>query len=264
MAEISVIMSVYNDSAYLKKAIDSILNQTFVNFEFIICDDCSSDESLTILKEYEKKDKRIKVLHNIENLGLAASLNRCLEVASAPYIARMDSDDISMPERLETEHDFLVKHQNYDVVGSKCKVIDENGNIYKEFLIHNGEITMLDALKKVSIIHPTVMMRKRAVLEVNGYTVNALTNRAEDYDLWCKLLSNNYKIYNLDIPLLYYREGLGGMKKRKYKFRIQEAKLKYHWMKKHHAPKTAYLYSLKPLLVGLIPLKMMVLYKRIK
>lgn len=262
MAEISVIMSVYNDKVYLQKAIDSILNQTFSDFEFIICNDCSTDGSLDILKSYEEKDKRIKLIDNTENLGLAASLNKCLKIATAPYIARMDSDDISMPKRLETEYDFLEKHHEYDVVGTKCKIIDEEGNVYKDFLIHKGEVTLLDALKKVSIVHPTAMMRKSVVLEVNGYTDNELTNRAEDYDLWCKLLSNSHKIYNIDIPLLYYREGLSGIKKRKYRFRIQEAKLKYQWMKKKHAPKVTYLYSLKPLIVGLIPSKIMALYKR--
>ncbi|MCR0263917.1 glycosyltransferase [[Clostridium] innocuum] len=260
MAEISVIMSVYNDAVYLQSAIDSILSQTFTDFEFIVCNDCSTDCSLKILEGY--KDRRIKIIQNTENMGLAASLNKCIKISSAPYIARMDSDDISMPDRLKTEYDFLKEHSEYDVVGSKCNVIDENGNVYKEFLIHNAEVTLLDALKKVCVIHPTVLMRRRPVEEVGGYTVSELTSRAEDYDLWCKLLSNNHRIFNLDKTLLCYREGLSGIKKRKYKYRIQEAKLKYHWMKREGAPKSAYLFILKPLLIGMIPLKLMSIYKR--
>ena len=191
--EISVIMSVYNDEKYIAKAIDSILAQSFSNFELIICDDYSTDRSSNIIEKYVKQDNRIVFFKNEKNLGLATSLNRCIERAK-------DNSDIV-------------------VVGCKCQCIDENDEIYKDFQIHSGSVSFYDAIKKVQIVHPTVMMRKEALLSVDGYTVNNLTLRAEDYDLWCKMTKKGYKIFNLDTILLLYREGLQGMKKRKYKFR---------------------------------------------
>lgn len=262
MVMISVIMSVYNDAKYLEKSIQSILSQTFEDFEFIICNDCSTDSSLSIIQKFQKLDSRIKVINNSTNLGLAASLNECIQMASGQYIARMDSDDISYINRLEVEYNFLLEHKEYAVVGSKSITINENDEPCKEFMIHPFEVCLSDAIKKTQIIHPTVLMKKDALLAVNGYTVNQLTQRAEDYDLWCKLLSNKFKIYNLDIPLLYYRESFFSIKKRKYKYRLQEAKLKFYWMKKENVSIRYYLYALKPLIVGLIPMRIMNIYKR--
>lgn len=176
----------------------------------------------------------------------------------------MDSDDISLPNRFEVEYNYLEDNSDIVVVGCKCQCIDENDEIYKDFQIHSGSVSFYDAIKKVQIVHPTVMMRKEALLSVDGYTVNNLTLRAEDYDLWCKMTKKGYKIFNLDTILLLYREGLQGMKKRKYKFRIQEAKLKYMWMKNEKVPFSIYLYAVKPLIVGLIPSSLMKIYKGVR
>ena len=260
---ISVIMSVYNDSKYLEKSIESILNQTYNDFEFIICNDCSSDDSLSIIEKYAMLDKRIVIINNQDNLGLATSLNKCLDIAKGEFIARMDSDDISLPNRFKEELDFLKTHSEIAVVGCKCNVIDDLGEKRKEFLIHEGEVTLLDAIKKTQIIHPTVMMRKSALLKVSGYTVDEKTQRAEDYDLWCKLLEKGYKIFNIDRILFLYREGISGIKKRKYRYRIQEYQLKKYWMKKKKVPIITYLYAIKPHFVGCIPTVLMNMYKRI-
>ena len=186
--EISVIMSVYNDEKYIAKAIDSILTQSFSNFELIICDDYSTDRSSNIIEKYVKQDNRIVFFKNEKNLGLATSLNRCIERAKGKYIARMDSDDISLPNRFEVEYNYLEDNSDIVVVGCKCQCIDENDEIYKDFQIHSGSVSFYDAIKKVQIVHPTVMMRKEALLSVDGYTVNNLTLRAEDYDLWLSLI----------------------------------------------------------------------------
>lgn len=173
--EISVIMSVYNDEKYIAKAIDSILTQSFSNFELIICDDYSTDRSSNIIEKYVKQDNRIVFFKNEKNLGLATSLNRCIERAKGKYIARMDSDDISLPNRFEVEYNYLEDNSDIVVVGCKCQCIDENDEIYKDFQIHSGSVSFYDAIKKVQIVHPTVMMRKEALLSVDGYTVNNLT-----------------------------------------------------------------------------------------
>lgn len=111
--EISVIMGVYNLSPRYKEAIKSILDQTFSNFEFIICDDKSTDNTLQVLKEIAKKDNRIKIISNKQNMGLGASLNHCLKFARGKYIARMDDDDFSNKDRFQIEFDFLEKHPEY-------------------------------------------------------------------------------------------------------------------------------------------------------
>ena len=121
---ISVLMSVYNGAATLEKAIDSVLNQTYRDLEFIICDDASTDETWGILQRYEKLDKRVLCFQNRENIGLGASLNRCLEKSSGKYIARQDADDISDPDRLEKTISFLVSGPA-PYVGCGVRVFDE-------------------------------------------------------------------------------------------------------------------------------------------
>ena len=125
---ISVIMGVYNDSIFLEEAIQSILNQTFSDFEFIICNDCSTESKVEdILKKYAKIDNRIIIINNQVNSGLAKSLNKCLSIAKGKYIARMDSDDRSLPNRFEVEKNLLDNHKSVAVCGSQTFYIKNEG-----------------------------------------------------------------------------------------------------------------------------------------
>ena len=133
--KVSVIMSVYNGEKYLKEAINSILNQTFKDYEFIIVNDASTDKSIKILEEYAKKDNRIGLIHNEKNIGLTRSLNKAIKSANGAYIARQDADDISLPPRLEEEVNFLDKHPTVGLVGSYAWMIDEKGKILSDFKI---------------------------------------------------------------------------------------------------------------------------------
>ena len=129
-------MPVYNAEKYLVESIESILNQSLKNFEFIIINDGSKDKSLGIIKKYAKKDKRIILLNNSRNLGLQKTLNKGLEVARGKYVARMDADDISLPKRLEIQFNYMEDHLEIFLVGSSAIVIDGNGNrlgIFKKF-----------------------------------------------------------------------------------------------------------------------------------
>lgn len=254
---ISVIMGVYNDEKFLSDAIESVLSQTFQEFEFIICNDCSTDESLPIIKKYMEKDERIILLNNNKNLGLAYSLNQCLEVARGVYIARMDSDDICFPDRLEKELSYMQSHPLCDVLGTSALIIDNQNNVVREFKKFKLELNLRDCLRESSLIHPSVMMKKSAINSVQGYSVNSLTKRAEDYDLWCKLVSNGFVLNNINEILLYYREDLSGLKKRKYKYRIQEFKIKFYWNKKQKYLIVNLPYIVKPLIVGLLPKKLL-------
>lgn len=260
---ISVIMGVYNDSIFLEEAIQSILNQTFSDFEFIICNDCSTESKVEdILKKYAKIDNRIIIINNQVNSGLAKSLNKCLSIAKGKYIARMDSDDRSLPNRFEVEKNFLDNHKSVAVCGSQTFYINNEGVRYKKSEIDKPIIIDFDyAVKKSCLIHPTVMMRKSALNQVNGYTVNENTLRAEDYDLWCKLTYCGYKLINLPDILFEYREDLSAFKKRKYKYRIQECRIKYYWLNKSKLSIFKYFYAIRPLIIGLIP---SIIMKKIK
>lgn len=155
---VSIIMGAYNCEATIDKCVESILQQTYKNWQFIICDDFSSDNTFDILKKYEGKDSRIIILHNECNKRLAASLNNCLKVAKGKYIARMDADDESLPQRLEHQIEFLETHPEYDVVGCNRIVFDNNGN---RGIRKCEEFPVKELLiKDTPFAHPTIVMRK--------------------------------------------------------------------------------------------------------
>lgn len=195
---VSVVMPIYNADAYLRKAIESILAQSFRDFELIVIDDGSTDTSLEIIKSYF--DKRIRLIKKQNNSGIIDSLNKGIRVASGKYIARMDADDISLPNRLKLQIDFLEINSNHALVGTTIEAIDNNGNSIDVY----PEPTEDDDLKKGLLVrnvfaHGSTMMRTEIVRKVGGYTSFAL--HAEDYDLWTKI-ARSHKIANL-VDLLY-------------------------------------------------------------
>ena len=258
---ISVIMGVYNGERFLREAVESVLSQTFGDFEFIICNDCSVDSSAEILKEMAEKDLRIVLLENKKNMGLAATLNNCLKVAKGEFIARMDCDDRSLPTRFERQVKWLKENPDICAMGSGVQFIDDNGTVYGEKQIKSVErFGIADVVKYSQLVHPSVMMRKDKLLAVNGYSSNTLTTRAEDYDLWCKLCETGETVGNIPEILFQYREDENNIVRRKYKYRVQEFRLKWYWIRRAKRPVSQLLYAIKPLLVGLIPLK---LYKKL-
>lgn len=203
---ISVIMSVYNEkSIYVEKAIDSILNQTYSDLEIVIVLDSPDNETLLkILKEYTHKDARVKLLINDKNIGLAMSLNRAIEVAHGEYLARMDADDISKPERLERELEYLINN-GLDVVSCVADKIDENGNFWGEIKPFNNRPEVIKDLLEIQnvIIHPTVLMRTDIIKSVGGYRNFP---SCQDYDLWLRLITTNYKIGIINENLFQFRK----------------------------------------------------------
>lgn len=250
--KVSVIMASYNGEKYISDAIQSLLDQTFQDWELVVCDDCSTDNTYQILKGYaEKYPDKFQVLHNEKNLRLAASLNRCIEYTRGEYIARMDDDDVSLPERFAKEVAYLDTHPDVSFVSANIKLFDEDGiwGIRK----CSVELNPRNIYRYHPIVHPTVMIRKKDLVEVGGYTVSALTSRTEDYDLWCKLMHANKKAYNLDEIVLNYRENRTSMKKRKFQFRVDACKLALHWRKKLGLPVSENYYAYKHILHGLVP-----------
>lgn len=264
MPKVSVIMGVYNigDANYLKQAINSILIQTFDDFEFIICDDGSTDKTASITKKLIRDDKRCIFIQNNKNVGLAQTLNNCLSIAKGEYIARMDADDISLKDRFMKQVRFLDENPNVAVVGTQAYFIDSQNKRFKEFR-RKEKVSLIDTVKNSNIIHPSAMIRKNILDEVSNYSTNKLTSRAEDYDLWCKIAYKGYEINNLNEFLFEYREDENAYKKRKYIHRIEEYKLKKFWIKKCFCNKALLIYAYKPLIVGLIP-KFIMVKRKIK
>ncbi|MBI6077503.1 glycosyltransferase [Clostridium perfringens] len=201
---ISIIMSTYNESKVeLNKAIESILNQSYTNYEFIIIlDNPKNDMIKKILNEYSKKDDRIKLHFNDENIGLANSLNLAIKMSSGEYIARMDADDIAFEDRLEKEINFL-ESNNLDMVSTNRIDIDENDLIISK----KSNLPKLEKINRLLplgnfITHPTVLIKRSVIESLNGYRNFP---SSQDYDLWLRVLSKNYKIGILDEELLFYR-----------------------------------------------------------
>lgn len=202
---VSIIMSCFNETEKeLSESIDSILSQTLQDFEFIIVDDNpANDEIKKILLSY-KKDKRIKLIFNDKNLGLARSLNKAIEIATGEYIARMDADDISLPERIEKQICYLETHNDCSMVATNRDDINENSEVIKEKAAIIVSDKLLPIITKYGsiITHPSVMIRTKLLKALGGYRDFP---SAQDYDLWLRLLSSKQKIHIMPEVLLRYR-----------------------------------------------------------
>ncbi len=205
MPKISVIMPAYNAEKYIKEAVDSILNQTYGDFELIVINDCSKDRTKDILLSYT--DRRIVYLENEKNLGVAGTLNHGLSAAQGEYIARMDSDDIALPQRFEKQLAYLENHPQTVMCGSKITVFYDTG---EESLCHypaeDGRIKAA-LLFSSPFAHPSVMIR-RQVLDLHQLHYEEAFEKVEDYRLWTRLAEFG-QLYNLPEPLLRYRKHPG-------------------------------------------------------
>lgn len=252
---ISVIMGVYNqwNVEELHASVVSILNQSFRNLEFIIYDDGSDSEVAKVIKELAQLDKRIVVIGRSENHGLAFSLNSCIHVAKGKYIARMDADDISHRERLAVQYDFLEKHPEYAWCGCNAMVFDESGIWGSRNMPEEPE--KRDYLKYSPFIHPSVMYRSEIFKkEREVYLVSEKTLRCEDYELFMRLQKRGLRGYNIQRALFWYRENRQSFQKRKFSFRINEAKIRCRNFKELGIMfPVGWFYCLRPIIGGLMP-----------
>lgn len=198
---ISVVMPVYNGGKYLQEAIESILNQTEGDFEFIIINDGSTDDSAALIDKYRELDSRIKVITQ-ENKGLISSLNTGIDEAKGKYIARMDADDVSLPERFRIQLECMEKNPKIGACGSWAKVFGEGKNHLIKHPLSTKELKP-KLLFSVCFAHPTVMLRKNVLLQHNlRYSLSA--EGVEDYELWTRLI-NVTEFANIQKILLKYR-----------------------------------------------------------
>jgi len=203
--KVSIIMPVYNAEKFLDEAINSLLNQSLEDFELIIIDDQSTDHSLSIIRKYKKKDKRIVFLRNKQNLGCVNTRNKGLKIAKGKYIAVMDSDDVSLKDRLEKQVKYLDKHPDIYLIGGSAIVIDEQDTRLGVFLKQDNPIRIGKKLRDFNcIIHPSVMYRNTGEFFYREKFIIS-----DDYDFLLRVLSSNRKISNLNEFLVKYRLNQG-------------------------------------------------------
>lgn len=201
---ISVILPVYNAQLYLEEAIESILNQTYKNFELIVINDGSNDSSLNIINEFMMKDNRI-ILIDRENKGLVYTLNEAINLSKGKYIARMDADDISLPNRFEKQIELL-ENTKIDICGCHYLLVDEENNINGLNLIPTShEMCFLSLASKVPFAHPSVMIRKEFLVKNNLKYGQSDYKIAEDLDLWIRMYKNGANFGNVNDILFKYR-----------------------------------------------------------
>jgi glycosyltransferase involved in cell wall biosynthesis len=199
---VSVLMSVFNGQAFLSEAIESILRQTFRDFEFVIIDDGSTDDTSEILSAYANRDARVLVFHH-DNKGRAESLNIGMSFAKGQYIARMDADDIALRDRLQEQYDFMQCHPEVGLLSGAYERISSDGQLLDIVRppLRDDQIRLM-MLRTSAMCHPAVMMRKEIALLAGGYRASLLD--ADDYDLWLRM-SEHTQMANLENTILRYR-----------------------------------------------------------
>lgn len=248
---VSVIMGVYNCAPTLPDAIESILAQSMTDWEFIICDDGSTDQSWQIATEYSKRDERIVLLQNAQNLGLNETLNKCLAAARGKYIARMDGDDRCPADRFEAELCFLRDHPDYALVSGWMECYDARGTYG---VIQYREMPQYaDLVRGSQFCHAGSMLRADVLAMLGGYRSTSDTERVEDYDLWVRLYAAGYKGYNLQRVVYSMCDDRNAFRRRKLKYRINESKVSYRVYRDCHLPLGMIRYTVIPICKVLIP-----------
>lgn len=250
--EVSIVMGVHNckNSEWLLRSVNSIIAQTYADWELLIVDDGSTDNTFEILQEIKKLDARIKIERYAENKGLAFALNYGIGLAKGKYIARMDDDDISREDRLEKQIAYLEAHEEIDFLGSIARVFNDNG-VWGVLRMPEAP-TKNDFLWNIPFIHPTMVFRKN-IFNAVQYSTDASNRRCEDYTLMMDLYSKGYQGHNLQDTLLDYYVENGAKKYRPMKDRVSEAIVRYRGYKKNGILLKGVPYILKPIILGLIP-----------
>lgn len=246
-------MGVYNCAPTLAEAIDSIFLQTYKDWKLIICDDGSTDDTYSVADSYRKNcPEKVILIKNEKNMGLNYTLNRCLKFAEGKYIARMDGDDISLPERFEKELAAFDAEPDLDVVSCAMIYFDEQG----EYL---SAVPLPEYPGPEMLVHGTVhchapsMIRNDVMQSVCGYTVSDRLLRVEDWHLWLKIYAAGGRGRNLQDVFYKMRDDRNAAKRRRFRFRLNEAHVSIMAVREFDLPKWKYLFALRPIMVGLLP-----------
>lgn len=245
-------MGIYNCADTLPEAVESILAQTFSDWELILCDDGSSDGTFRVAEEYRKRyPEQIILLRNERNMGLNHTLNRCLERAEGEYIARMDGDDVSLPERLKQETAFLDENPDYAIVSSPMIYFDERGEWGRGTACERPQ--PMDFAAGTPFCHAPCMVRRQALQAVGGYSTDRRTLRAEDYHLWFRLYAAGYRGYNLQTPYYKMRDDENACRRRRFRYALNEAYVRLAGYRMLGLPLRVYPWAARPILVALLP-----------
>lgn len=256
---ISVLMGIYNCAGTLPDAIDCILAQTVTDWELILCDDGSQDDTYAVAEGYRRRyPDKIVLLKNEKNMGLNYTLNHCLSHAKGELIARMDGDDLCAPTRFEKELAALEQHPDMAVVSTAMSFFDETGTWGRNHPVPFPQKE--NFLGGTPFCHAPCMARRAAICQVGGYTDDPKFLRVEDFDLWVKLYAAGFKGMNLDEPLYQMRDDRNAFSRRKFRYRINEARVICKAVRLLNLPIRNYVRALRPIAVGLLP---MGLYKRL-
>lgn len=259
--KVSLIMSVYNGEAFLEETINSVLKQTFADFEFVIVNDGSTDKSLEIINQFIAKDSRVKVVNNVKNIGLTKSLNIGIQHSIGEYIARLDAGDFSYPQRFEEQVKFLDQNQDVGLVGSWAYVVDESRNKLKElkYPLNDKEIKK-SLIKYNPFVHSSIMFRKSVVSQIEFYNTDYFY--AQDYELYFRLWPYT-QFANIPSFLVEYRRYSESITSTKNKEQVLFAnKSRKYAIEKGYYKKYNYVYIFKNYLVSLIPTRLKFFIKK--
>jgi glycosyltransferase involved in cell wall biosynthesis len=252
MEKVSVIMGAYRpDPVMLKKAVESILAQTYGNLEFLICDDGSNDGTWDILQRLAANDGRVRLLRHQDNRGLAAALNTCIAQAEGAFVARQDADDISHPARLQKQLDYLREHPDLAYAGCNLNYYDSGGvwgaRRYPAYPQKR------DFLFSMPFMHGSMVFRREALESSGGYLSSRRTRLTEDYELLMRMYAQGLCGGNVQQNLYTYLEDEAARNRRTYRFRVDDAVIRAKGFYRLGLLPKGLPYVMKPLVVGLLP-----------
>lgn len=248
---VTVLMGVFNGLPHLAGAIESILAQSFADFEFLIIDDASTDGSVDVIAEYARRDARVRVILNQENQGLGAVLNRGVQEARGTLVARMDADDRSVPHRLERQVAFLESHPDVDIVGSYALDVTASGEPVRERRVPTEHSRIVAVIWSCPLIHPTVMYRRDKIIRAGSYLPTL--RRRQDYDLWFRCVRDGLVFANIPEPLVHYLYSEETLRRNNLKTAWSQVKLGLKGCRMINAPMAAYVATSWPLFEALVP-----------
>lgn len=262
---ISIIMGIYYkkaDLTFLKRAIESILYQTHENLELIICERDSTSEAKEYISNISVQDKRVILIDGSNTQSFSEQLNLCLKAANGNWIARMDDDDYSFPERLEMQLEYLHKHEEIAFVGCNVNLIQDGAEIGIQTFPEKPQVE--DFLFVMPFIHPALLFRKAALTAVNGYSELSRCNKCEDYDLLLRMYEAG--MFGANIQTIYFAYTLPpkGLTPRNFQDRINEMKTRFARFSALNLFPKAFPYAIKPIIVWLLPKKLLAKLKNIK
>ncbi len=258
---VSIIMGAYNSASTISSALVSLRDQTFRDWELIVCDDGSSDATLEICLDFaELHPERVRVLQNTENLKLAATLNRCLAIARGMFIARMDADDISVPSRLAKQMKFLRDHPEVDLVGTGMRRFD---SVMTQSVVRCPPWPERASMKNgVPFNHATVLAKRTVFDVLGGYSESKWAERCEDRELWFRFFLEGFRGANLAEPLYLVREDVDAFKRRTVRARLNSFRVTVRGFRALSAPVHWYFHPLANLAKAVVPPSLQMVYRK--